>query len=247
MDTTVNTALVVLPPAAPVSDATPQPGEVPWNGGDVVRGILLVIAIVVGLLIIATITKKAGASDAGTVVPLTVLLELSFLWTVWRVVAKKHGWRAVGYRALDLKAAWGTIGRNIVIAFGAALVYAWILNATGLTDKARSQDYLNDPHYVIRAGIAFSAIVLAPICEETFFRGFALQGLRNRFGPMWSVILASLLFALAHISYLAYAPIFIVGIILARVFQRTGSIFANMLVHAGYNGIIVAIALSVSK
>lgn len=54
--------------------------------------------------------------------------------------------------------------------------------------------------------LALTAVVLAPLFEETIFRGALLPVLAVRFGPLAGVLLSGLLFAMAHISVGELAP-----------------------------------------
>ena len=57
-------------------------------------------------------------------------------------------------------------------------------------------------------------------------------------------MLSSALFALAHVRPITYAPIFLIGLVLAFVFLRTRSLPLAMGAHAVYNGVVVAVTLS---
>jgi hypothetical protein len=53
------------------------------------------------------------------------------------------------------------------------------------------------------------------------------------------------MFAVIHLSLVALLPIFLLGMALAWVYDRTGSLLAPIVMHAVVNGISVAIALLV--
>jgi len=83
--------------------------------------------------------------------------------------------------------------------------------------------------------------VAAPICEEVFFRGMLFRLLRTRV-PLWAaVLLSAMAFGLAHASPAvspALLPTFMyMGIVLAVVYVRTGSLTNNILLHAFSNAI----------
>lgn len=82
--------------------------------------------------------------------------------------------------------------------------------------------------------------VLVPIGEEVFFRGFIYNTLR-RWGWVWAVILSSVLFAAVHLQVVHFLPILLLGVVLAVLYQRTGSLVASMMVH-GVNNLIAALA-----
>jgi len=99
---------------------------------------------------------------------------------------------------------------------------------------------------------AFLAIVLAPILEELLFRGALYGGLRNK-NRIAAYLVSSLLFAFLHVvSFLLLIPtstlllmmlLYIpAGIGLAYAYEKSGSIWTAIFLHAGMN--FVAIALN---
>jgi membrane protease YdiL (CAAX protease family) len=90
-------------------------------------------------------------------------------------------------------------------------------------------------------------VVIAPIVEELTFRGFIFGGLRGRLGTTWAVVVSSVIFALAHTlsvggSILLLGPsLFVAGVALALVYERTRSIYPGMALHASFN--LVAVVL----
>ena len=85
--------------------------------------------------------------------------------------------------------------------------------------------------------------VLAPICEELFFRGY-LMGVFTRFGRGRAVVSSALLFSLAHGVDMAFLPRALIGALLGDAMARTGSILAPMLLHGCYNIAIILINFS---
>ena len=76
------------------------------------------------------------------------------------------------------------------------------------------------------------SVLLAPLCEELFFRGYLL-GVFSRYGRAQAAAATALLFALAHGANPAGQAAF--GLLLAGLVLRTGSLLAGLLVHASYN------------
>lgn len=87
--------------------------------------------------------------------------------------------------------------------------------------------------------------VLGPAIEEIFFRGFAYTALRTRFGVRWGLLLSALIFALLHFNLLAFFPIFILGLYLAYLYEKSGSLIPSMTVHILHNFLMVIITLSI--
>ncbi len=92
-----------------------------------------------------------------------------------------------------------------------------------------------------------SIILFAPMIEEIIFRGFLQSYLRRYFGPAPAIILSSILFAVFHYSKdqgYANIPIlgslFVLAYFLGFVYERQGSLFAPMVLHATFNAISTA-------
>ena len=83
-----------------------------------------------------------------------------------------------------------------------------------------------------------TAIVPA-VCEELLCRGPILAGLRRALGPTTAVIVSALLFAALHQSPFRFVPQAVLGILLAILTLRTGSVMPAMIVHALHNGSLV--------
>ena len=85
--------------------------------------------------------------------------------------------------------------------------------------------------------VVWLAIGATPaLCEEVFFRGLVLSGLR-RLG-MWPAILTcALLFGVAHSSIYRLMPTMFIGLLLSWLVWRTGSIWTSIIAHTLNNGI----------
>jgi len=84
----------------------------------------------------------------------------------------------------------------------------------------------------------FSVVVLAPVVEELFFRGFVYAGWANSWlGVVPSIVAIGALWASIHTQYDAYgrAQIFVAGLLLGWARWRTGSVYVPMLLHGVMN------------
>ncbi|MCD6383272.1 MAG: CPBP family intramembrane metalloprotease [Thermoplasmata archaeon] len=88
-----------------------------------------------------------------------------------------------------------------------------------------------------------SAALLAPVGEETFFRGLLYETLKRRWGWVASALTSALLFSIAHISLISILPIFFGGIILAYLKEKNDWLLPPVITHSTYNTIIVLIAV----
>jgi len=90
--------------------------------------------------------------------------------------------------------------------------------------------------------LAFSVAILTPFAEELLFRGFILGMLLKRYSDTQSVVISSLIFAIAH-EPIAMVLAFGGGLLYGWLRVRTGSILPGMIAHAIWNGFITAVVI----
>ncbi len=105
------------------------------------------------------------------------------------------------------------------------------IEAHPVVDELLKQDRMD-----LRLSLAFSVVVAAPFFEEIFFRGFLYQALRRRMYPWAAVLATGLLFAIIHPSFFQASLVFPLGLLLAYLMEKTGSLIPCMVVHFLING-----------
>lgn len=83
--------------------------------------------------------------------------------------------------------------------------------------------------------LLLAVIVVAPIFEEIFFRGFLFQGIRySRLGPVGAVGITSFIWAAIHLQYGIYgiASVFALGLFFGIARLKTDSIHLLMVMHS---------------
>jgi uncharacterized protein len=183
-----------------------------------------------GALVLLTVTQAALLAVAGIFVAAPrALAGLRFI--------PEHGlWRSVGFGVLLAVPAW--IGAQLV-----AVITARLLELVGLRPEegvAEAAIGLVDPIV-----LAIALMVVAPVAEEIFFRGIVYNAWLREFGVRRAVIGSAALFALIHGSIFVVPAIFALGIALALLYRRTGSLPASIAMHATFNGITLALGLLV--
>jgi membrane protease YdiL (CAAX protease family) len=81
--------------------------------------------------------------------------------------------------------------------------------------------------------------VVGPVGEEVFFRGFVYTGLRKKYGVKGGIFWSSLFFGLTHGIPWQIPYAFVAGIILAYVYEKTGSLYSPILLHVVNNSLSV--------
>jgi membrane protease YdiL (CAAX protease family) len=88
-------------------------------------------------------------------------------------------------------------------------------------------------HYYVLAILV--VCVIAPISEETIFRGF-IYGWLHRWGPaVLAVPLSAVIFSALHQQLVLFLPLFFVGLVLSLLYQGSRSIIPGVLTHALFN------------
>ena len=176
----------------------------------------------------------------------TLALEGAILFVVWRFSVAKYrcGWEVLGFRYFNLRNALTFI--LVVLGAGVLINYLYsvvvtLIGAESLEPAPLPFDY--DPGGASLALLAFISLIVAPFVEETFFRGFIFTGIGKRFGYAWGAVLSALLFALAHVQLAALVPIFFLGLLLAWLYARTGSLWTCIITHFTYNSIALLIMI----
>ncbi len=251
------------PPSEPVASTPPPGGEEPdraakggrfltryaglpevgWGGGMVALGVLIAAGtMLVGTIMVAIFDPELDSPAARNAAQLAVALSLMGT--------------ALGFAFFDargrVKEAFGKLGLGPRIALGAIglAVLAWfvyILCAGILTpllqpdqeDVTRELGTNKDELGSV-AVAAFLIVIAAPLSEEMFFRGFMFAGLRRAMS-MWPAALisaavwGSLHLGAGNIGVAIQLAVF--GVILAWLYERSGTLWAPVLAHAINNTI----------
>jgi membrane protease YdiL (CAAX protease family) len=226
----------------PLVAARPQE-PVPWGGIDVLQTLLIHVAVafagVAGLAEDAPLAIRLAVSGLATAVG--TVFSLAYL------IARGASLADLGLGdvrpAEDLRLAVG--GLALVVAPVLAFAYAvnlWVPYEHPIVDLLRAQR-----DSAALAIVALSAVVVAPLAEELFFRR-VLQGWLEKRLPQadggQAVGLAAVAFALAHAGQgLAFLPLFPLALVLGHLVRRTGSIVPAVLLHGLFNAVSLALLL----
>jgi membrane protease YdiL (CAAX protease family) len=156
---------------------------------------------------------------------------------------KSLGWRPIGPKPFPLP--------KTPIAYfflGLALSVVVALVTAGL--KAPENSPIEELFKNRQSALLFvaMAVLLAPLVEETLFRGYLYPIFARTFGIAPGIIITGVLFGMMHGAQLAWTWALVltltaVGIVFTLVRSRTGSVFASYLMHLGYNSLISIAAL----
>ena len=95
-----------------------------------------------------------------------------------------------------------------------------------------AMEYFNSLPIVI---LLIETCVIAPIFEETLYRGILLKGLINKYSSKKAIFYSALIFGIAHLNITQGINAFLLGLILGTVFYYTKSIYLCMIMHFANN------------
>jgi len=97
----------------------------------------------------------------------------------------------------------------------------------------------------VRALIVFTAIVVVPFVEELIFRGMIQTALRSYIVRPWpAIFVTSLVFVIFHANPEHWLALFALSLCLGYTYEKSGSLFRAVFVHALFNAMSVLAALS---
>ena len=99
---------------------------------------------------------------------------------------------------------------------------------------------LNSHNVPALACFGFTAIVLAPLFEETIFRGALLPVAARKLGAAGGILLSAAVFAVAHLSLGELLPLLVLGVGLGWVRWSSGRLGSCVLMHSFWNALTFA-------
>ncbi len=177
---------------------------------------------------------------------LVEILTLAVLYAFVRY--RRISWQSLGLGRWPKLGDAGYALLAFAIYFVLAAVIMAIVSAVlpGLDVDQKQQIGFDSAKSGWELGLVFlSLVVLVPITEEIMIRGFLYTGLRQKFTRIIAALIASLIFGAAHLQlgsgapplYVAAIDTFLLSIVLIYLRERTGGLWAGILVHALKNGL----------
>jgi len=85
--------------------------------------------------------------------------------------------------------------------------------------------------------IILLAIVIAPLAEEFFFRGFLYGVLKRYAGALPALVFTGVAFAVIHLHVPSLLPLFLLACVLTLAYELSGSLLVPMTMHALFNAV----------
>jgi membrane protease YdiL (CAAX protease family) len=226
----------------------------PWKWWAIPAAVALGLLLgSVGDLIVTIIGAASGASASHPPPAVNIIgdivLDVGFVAATVYVASLLGPLRLseFGFRRFALGRALWMLLAAAVVYFIATAVYASLLGLHGSEQLPGGLGSSSDTAAMIGVGVFVT--VIAPMCEEFFFRGFIFGMLRSwlasrPWGPWVAATVTGLLFGAAHTGSAAikYLPaLAFLGFLLCLLRWKTGSLYPGMALHSINNSLAFGI------
>lgn len=222
---------------------------------------LLVLAGI-GLLFILTMQPQAsgGSSGSDTINDSSLVFGMVFHLTVCAGLllylfqvrglnpAELFGLQHLHWRSLAVTLGIFTIIILISVNAVASMTVAWLqsfwpdLDAQETVKAFQKSDSIGLKFLVI-----FLAVVIAPLAEETLFRGFVYGVLKRYTDAPFAALSSSLMFAIIHMHVGSLLPLWMLAVLFCLAYEITGCLLVPMLLHAIFNAVSIIAMLFADK
>jgi len=222
---------------------------------DVAYGIGMALLLAIGIYIVISVTRLSQSitdcAESLALIPLYIVFTSSLPWffinqqyllpavystilalCLWHIYQKRLSFSELGFK----KAKWlKYVLVGIAIGIPIGTVEYLILHMAPAFPTFEFKYLLRDLVYMI---------AFVGLGEELLFRGLLQRDLTKALGWKWGLILASLMFAVMHLTWRSVPElifVFFAGLLLGYIYYRTKSLVMPIVIHGIGNVILVAV------
>lgn len=220
--------------------------------GPVSRRKLLAWAIFVGALIaLAYVGNAASPKPPSDVLyeystAIAVLVQYAIMGAIVLAISRGVSRETLGFRR---PASWPRAAGLAAASLLAIWAASWALGL--FLDADEEQGLLPDGWDSSRANAYFVNFlviaVVAPIVEETTYRGLGFAAVRSSFGPVAAVLVTGVAFGLSHGLLLALPVLTLFGVMLGWLRWKTESLYPPIALHAVFNAAALVAAVTIQQ
>jgi hypothetical protein len=220
---------------------------VPWTPRKTVQWLLggLLLAIIIPPLLVAPFDPKLegdGALLAAQAMFDGLLLLVALgVASDWKFRPLARPLALLGLRPFRPSALGIMLGTLVAYYIVAGLFASLVLKPD--QEDIGGELGVGNPSIVIAVTAVLMIVLLAPVAEELFFRGFVFAGLRTRWSLWPAAITSGLIFGLVHAptGITTVVPLATLGFALCWLYDRTGSLWPCVIAHMINNGLALAV------
>ncbi|UCD54418.1 MAG: CPBP family intramembrane metalloprotease [Dehalococcoidia bacterium] len=222
---------------------------------DVAYGIGMALFVVIGIYVVISVTRLdqliANCAESLALIPLYILFTSSLPWffinqqyllpavystimglCLWHIYQKKLSFSELGFKK-DNWRKYVLMGIAIGIPIGTAEYF--VLHPAPAFPTFEVQNLFRDAVYML---------CFVGLGEELLFRGLVQRDLMKALGWKQGILLASLMFAVMHLTWRSVPELFFVfgaGLLLGYIYYRTKNLTTPIVAHGVGNVMLVAV------
>ena len=175
------------------------------------------------------------------------ITQLSFVFLIWTLKkTRQWKWADFGWQIVSLRKIMLNVLGLYIITWVINISYVFILLKYGLNPPSTDvyTKLLGQATWYTLMLNLLLAGVLAPLVEETLFRGIIFGGLQAYFGKWTAAVISAAIFSGLHLQAYGFFPRFILGIALVYLYDKYKSLYPSVALHALNNIVATLIAAS---
>lgn len=233
------------PPAAALGQAVGDDRLLP-------RSKLVAWAVLVGALMLLAYAGNAASPGPPNDIlyryttAIAALVQYAIMAVLVLLISRGLGHETLGFRSPP---SWPRAGALIGVSLAAIWAGGWVLSF--FLDAGEEQGLLPESWDPARAD-AFLAnavviVLVAPLVEETTYRGLGFAAAGARFGPTAAVLVTGAAFGLSHGLLMALPVLTLFGVLLGWLRAKTESLYPPIVLHGVFNGVSLLAAVTLGE
>lgn len=205
---------------------------------------------IIFLLAVDTLVQLAVLPDMRATQLIWLMMPLVVVLTLTVVTRLAH-W-------FELALNWQVTARQLGLIIGSVVGLILVLPMIGVVltmlvghpTISQNQASINQTlqgGVLTQIAMVFLAVVIAPLIEETMFRGVVMNTWFKDNKYYADVLLSAVLFGVFHttadLSLVTVTPYVVMGAVFALIYRKTGNLAVNIYTHMLYNAIVVGVSL----
>lgn len=236
--------------------------RVPWTIRDLIKVLFFVLAFIAFVFFLkdffvdSPFFQNIENFQFQSVVTffLFILQSAIFLFPLYFFTMRKYRSKLTdfGFRKIRIFHCFGFVFKYYLLFFVVMMVIFALFSLFGINHLPGFEQ--QEPHLPFFGNDFLSlffailvVVIFAPIVEEIFFRGYFLQILLSRTSVPIASIVCSFIFSFVHFEFASFIPIFILSLILNRLFIRSRNIWPGICFHFFNNSLALLFEFLVQK
>jgi len=206
-----------------------------FAGGFVAFAVLVAAVVIANTVSDGVFLRRLAEEPSKTWLQITVgaLVLLSPVYLVG-IKLRRLAWRDLGFVAPTVAWIIGAMMLGLVAHYAIGLVHLSL--GEPLKDVMTRTFDPAESRMIDRVIVLAAVTTIVPLVEEVYFRGLLFRWLANRWGLYLGLLISAVAFGALHGDWIWAAATAVLGVLLAYVYWRSGSIWTSIILHASYNG-----------